>query len=66
MDKTSEHKECSEEQIEIVGGMPNPYIGPDGPHRKDGQEKRLVLKQDFSIVLLLSGCYWFAYLVSSL
>lgn len=32
-------------------------------HHKGKKEKRLVLKQDLSIVLLLSGCYWFAYLV---
>lgn len=34
-------------------------------HHKSKKEKRLVLKQDLSIVLLLSGCYWFAYLVCS-
>lgn len=32
-------------------------------HHKSKKEKRLVLKQDLSIVFLLSGCYWFAYLV---
>ncbi|KAJ9610477.1 hypothetical protein H2200_005254 [Cladophialophora chaetospira] len=36
--------------------------GADVPHHKSKKEKRLVLKQDLSIVLLLSGCYWFAYL----
>ncbi|KAL6246868.1 hypothetical protein RBB50_006175 [Rhinocladiella similis] len=31
-------------------------------HHKSKKEKRLLLKQDLSIVLLLFGCYWFAYL----
>lgn len=39
--------------------------GSDVVHIKSKKEKRLVLKQDLSIVLLLAGCYWFAYLVSS-
>lgn len=34
-------------------------------HHKSKKEKRLLLKQDLSIVLLLFGCYWFAYLVCS-
>ncbi len=37
--------------------------GADMPHHKSKLEKRLIFKQDISIVVLLSGCYWFAYLV---
>ena len=37
--------------------------GAKVPHHKSKKEKRLILKQDLSIVVLLAGCYWFAYLV---
>jgi hypothetical protein len=33
-------------------------------HHKSKHERRLVLKQDLVIVSLLSGCFFFAYLVS--
>ena len=41
------------------------YVQAGESHHKDKKERKLVLKQDLSIVLLLSGCYWFAYLVSA-
>lgn len=37
----------------------------DATQHKSKKEKSLLLKQDLSIVLLLFGCYWFAYLVRS-
>jgi hypothetical protein len=36
--------------------------GPSAEHLAK-VEKKVVLKQDLSIVLLLAGCYFFAYLV---
>lgn len=57
--------ETSCDEIESVEENSNEiYTGHDSSPRKDKKEKRLLLKQDLSIVLLLSGCYWFAYLVS--
>jgi hypothetical protein len=62
MDTSSTQKELAIEAEAV-------YFEADGaanvPHRKSKKEKRLVLKQDLSIVLLLAGCYWFAYLVCS-
>ena len=41
------------------------YVSAGESHHKGNKERKLVLKQDLSIVLLLSGCYWFAYLVNA-
>lgn len=39
---------------------------PNGDMQEDGKlQKKLLLKQDLALVVLLSGCYWFAYLVSA-
>lgn len=55
----------SAEYIEkVIRTADDAYIEPGESHHKDKKERRLVLKQDVLIVVLLSGCYWFAYLVS--
>ncbi|KIW93256.1 uncharacterized protein Z519_05861 [Cladophialophora bantiana CBS 173.52] len=58
MDTTSIQKELAIE-AELVHADVD---GADVVHHKTKKEKRLVLKQDLSIVVLLAGCYWFAYL----
>lgn len=63
MDKSFKNDGSLEEQIEKVDREGHLYVEAGESHHKDRKERRLVLKQDFSIVLLLSGCYWFAYLV---
>ncbi|KAL6835828.1 hypothetical protein J3E69DRAFT_319590 [Trichoderma sp. SZMC 28015] len=40
-------------------------LSTNGPREKSKAEKRLVLKQDFLITTLLSGAFFFAYLVTS-
>lgn len=59
MDTASVQKELAVEAEAVVPEM----NGTGNVPRKSKKEKRLVLKQDLTIVLLLSGCYWFAYLV---
>jgi hypothetical protein len=59
MDSVSMQKELAVEAEAVHANVD----GTDVPHHKSKKEKRLVLKQDLSIVVLLSGCYWFAYLV---
>ena len=61
MERTSKDDEVSAAHKEIPTSDITPLVDV---HHKGKQERQLVLKQDLSIVLLLSGCYWFAYLVS--
>lgn len=62
MDAASKHEIAIEAEAVHTEGD---GMGAGMKHHKSKLEKRLVLKQDLSIVLLLSGCYWFAYLVCS-
>jgi hypothetical protein len=62
MDRTSKDVEVTAAHKELVT---DDTTSCGDVHHKNKQERRLVLKQDLSIVLLLSGCYWFAYLVST-
>ena len=66
MEATSKDVEYSASHMEVaagVNGADKGYTVAGDAHHKDKKERLLVLKQDLSIVLLLSGCYWFAYLV---
>ncbi|KAF2173687.1 hypothetical protein M409DRAFT_61982 [Zasmidium cellare ATCC 36951] len=48
------------ERVDDIGASPGDINGSDSGHSKIA--RRLLLKQDLSIVLILSGCYFFAYL----
>ena len=61
MDTASIQKERAVE-VETVS---TEVDGADVAYYKSRREKRLVLKQDLSIAVLFSECYWFAYLVCS-
>jgi len=61
MDTALEQKELAIE----AKAVQTEVNGADVAHHKSKKEKHLVLKQDLSIIVLLSGCYWFAYLVCS-
>ena len=55
---------CGEKELAVEAEAVHTEVdGADVPYHKSRLEKRLVLKQDLSMVVLLSGCYWFAYLV---
>lgn len=63
-------KELSVDWIDHVEASPNrtPIVNkeheaPVTPQSKSKQERRLVLKQDLTITLVLAGCYFWAYLV---
>lgn len=62
MDAVTEQKQLAVE-AEVVQTDDN---DTNLPRHKSKLEKRLLFKQDISIVGLLAGCYWFAYLVRPL
>lgn len=61
----SKHLEMMEDKVKSHAEHEDVELNPSRPLNKSKAEKRVVLKQDLSIVLLLAGCFFFAYLVSA-
>ena len=53
-------------ELQMTEKMRTGEIPVDDSRHKTKPERRVVLKQDLTIVPLLSMCFFFAYLVSSL
>ena len=61
---SSEHVDHATKDLEMHVDADRIEVPSEHSHHKSKQERRLVIKQDLVIVALLSGCFFFAYLVS--
>ena len=61
----SRHLETADPHVEKKARAEDVELASPSMAHMAKVEKRVVLKQDLTIVLLLAGCYFFAYLVCS-